>query len=145
MIPSHARSPATCAQLTDMTEPSGRPTLVLLVEDDRDSREMYAMGLDLFGLRVAVAGTAADALRACASERPDIVVTDLSLPDMDGLALAQALGRDAATSRIPVVALTGRSGDADVAGATAAGLRRVIVKPCAPDALAEAIRQVLAE
>src|SRR5262245_3248390 len=85
-------SPATCALAHDMTELSSRPALVLLVEDDRDSRDMYAMGLDMLGLRVAVAGTAAEALRACSSERPDIVVTDLTLPDMDGLKLVEMLG-----------------------------------------------------
>ena len=97
----------------------------------------------MLGLRVTVAGTAAEALRACSSERPDIVVTDLTLPDMDGLALAQALGRDSSTAGIPVVALTGRSGDADMAHASAAGVRRVIVKPCPPDSLAAAIQDVL--
>jgi CheY-like chemotaxis protein len=134
--------PGRVCLVQDMTE-SSRPALVLLVEDDRDSREMYAMGLDLLGLRVTLAGTAAEALRACSSERPDIVVTDLSLPDMDGLALVETLGRDTATAGIPVVALTGRSGDADMALASAAGVKKVIVKPCPPDSLAEAIQDVL--
>jgi DNA-binding response OmpR family regulator len=125
-----------------MTDTGARP-LVLLVEDDRDSRDMYAMGLDMFGLRVAVADTAGEALRAFARERPDIVVTDLTLPDMDGLALCEALTREPGTAVVPVVALTGRSDDADLSRAAAAGVLRVIVKPCAPDALADAIRAVL--
>jgi CheY-like chemotaxis protein len=127
-----------------MTDDSPRPPLVLLVEDDRDSREMYAMGLELCGLRVALAATATEALRLSVAERPDIVVSDLTLPDMDGIALARALARDPSTAGVPVLALTGRSGDDDLSRATAAGVRRVIVKPCPPDALAGAIRATLA-
>jgi CheY-like chemotaxis protein len=125
-------------------DPRARPH-VLLVEDDRDSREMYALGLDLCGLRVTLAEAAGEALRHCARERPDVVVTDLTLPDMDGLALCEALARAPGTATVPVVALTGRSGGGDLARAAAAGVRRVIVKPCPPDELAEAIRAVLSE
>jgi CheY-like chemotaxis protein len=127
-----------------MTDAARARPLVLLVEDDRDSREMYAMGLDLFGLRVAAVATGAEALLCAARERPDAVVTDLTLPDMDGLALCEALGRAPDTATVPVLALTGRSSDADLARAEAAGARRVIVKPCPPDELADAIRALLA-
>jgi len=126
--------------MTDV--PSGR-SLVLLVEDDRDSREMYALGLDMFGLRTVVAGTAAEAMHACTHERPDLIVTDLTLPDMDGIALCTALGRKPETAGVPVIALTGRSGDGDIEQAMAAGARRVLVKPCPPDTLADVIREVL--
>jgi CheY-like chemotaxis protein len=126
-----------------MTDAARARPLVLLVEDDRDSRDMYAMGLDLFGMRVAAAGTAAEALECVANEPPDIVVTDLTLPDMDGLTLCEALTRTPGIERVPIVALTGRSGDEDLARAEAVGVRRVIVKPCPPDALADAIRAVL--
>ncbi len=126
-----------------MTDDLRRRPLVLLVEDDRDSRDMYAMGLELCGLHVALAGTAGEALRLAAAEPPDVVVSDLTLPDMDGIALAAALARDPATARVPIVALTGRSGDDDLAHARAAGVRRVLVKPCPPDALANAIQEIL--
>lgn len=127
-----------------MTEDAARlRPFVLLVEDDRDSREMYAMGLDLLGLRVATAATGSDALLEAAREPPDIVVTDLTLPDMDGLELCGALGREPSTAGVPVLALTGRSGDDDRARAEAAGVREVIVKPCPPDALAEHILALL--
>ncbi len=126
-----------------MTDDLRRRPFVLLVEDDRDSREMYAMGLELCGLRVALAATAAEALRLSVAEPPDIVVSDLTLPDMDGIALAGALARDPATAGVPIVALTGRSGDDDLTRAAAAGVRRVLVKPCPPDTLADAIQDIL--
>lgn len=117
--------------------------LVLLVEDDRDSREMYALGLELQGCRVTHAATAADALRACASIRPDVVVADLTLPDMDGLLLFRELR--ARIVDLPLIALTGRSGPDVVSQAVQEGARRVIVKPFPPDELAAMIRAVLAE
>ena len=126
-----------------MTDLPGGRSLVLLVEDDRDSREMYTLGLDMFGLRTIIAGTAAEAMRVCTHERPDMIVTDLTLPDMDGIALCTALGQRPETAGVPVIALTGRSADGDIEQAMAAGARRVLVKPCPPDALADVIRQVL--
>jgi twitching motility two-component system response regulator PilH len=127
-----------------MTDVQSGRSLVLLIEDDRDSREMYALALDMFGLRTVVAGTAAEAMRACTHDRPDLIVTDLTLPDMDGITLCTALGRQPETAGVPVIALTGRSAERDIEQAMAAGARRVLVKPCAPDALADAIREVLA-
>jgi DNA-binding response OmpR family regulator len=126
-----------------MTDAARVRPLVLLVEDDRDSREMYAMGLDMFGLRVMAAATGAEALSHASRERPDVIVTDLTLPDMDGLALCGSLGREPGTAGVPVLALTGRSSDDDRERAAAAGVRLMIVKPCPPDELAEAIRSML--
>jgi CheY-like chemotaxis protein len=124
--------------------PELRP-LVLLVEDDRDSREMYAVALGLAGFRIAEAGTAADATRSARTLRPDVIVSDLNLPDADGCDLLIELGRDTLTRGVPTIALTGRSSEDDVDRCTAAGCSRVLVKPCAPDALAATIAEVLAE
>jgi CheY-like chemotaxis protein len=118
---------------------------VLLVEDDRDSREMYAVALGLAGFRVAEAGTAADATRVARARRPDVIVSDLTLPDADGCDLLVELNQDTGTRGVPTIALTGRSSDDDIDRCAAAGCSRVLVKPCAPDALAETITEVLAE
>lgn len=125
-----------------MTDQARARPLVLLVEDDKDSREMYAMGLDMFGLRVAAAASAAEALRHAERERPDVIVTDLTLPDMDGLDLCEAL-RQGSGARVPIVVLTGRSAPEDRERADAAGVERLIVKPCPPDELVDAIHALL--
>jgi CheY-like chemotaxis protein len=128
-----------------MPQSSEPRPLVLLVEDDRDSREMYAVALGIAGFRVAEAGTAADATRVAHARRPDVIVSDLTLPDADGCDLLSELHQNTGTRGVPSIALTGRSSDDDIDRCTAAGCSRVLVKPCAPDALAETIAEVLAE
>ncbi len=117
--------------------------LVLLVEDDRDTREMYEIGLEVEGLRLAAVGTGREAMSAAVQLTPRVIVTDLTLPDMDGVELCRELANDDRTRAIPILALTGRSGTDQLARTTAAGARRVIVKPCAPDELATAIKELL--
>jgi CheY-like chemotaxis protein len=117
--------------------------LVLFVEDDQDTREMYEIGLEVEGLRLAAVGTATEAMSAAVSLAPRVIVTDLTLPDMDGIELCRQLSSDERTQRIPILALTGRSQTEQLARATAAGARRVIIKPCPPDELALAIRELL--
>jgi len=119
--------------------------LVLLVDDDRDTREMYEIGLELAGLRLATARNGQEALAAATTLLPDTIVTDLSLPDMDGTDLCGHLAADARTARIPIIVLTGRSQAEDLSRAATAGARRVLIKPCAPDDLAAIIRDVLPE
>jgi CheY-like chemotaxis protein len=117
--------------------------LVLLVEDDRDTREMYEIGLEMAGLRLAAVGTAREAMSAAVQLAPRVIVTDLTLPDMDGVELCRELANDQRTRAIPILALTGRSQAEQLARTTAAGARRVIIKPCPPDELALAIRELI--
>jgi CheY-like chemotaxis protein len=126
-----------------MTSPPDVPRLVLLVEDDVDTREMYSVALGMIGFKTGEAGTAAEALAAARALRPDVVVTDLTLPDADGCDLCVELSRDPGIRDVPTIALTGRSSDEDLERCAAAGCARVLVKPCSPDALAAAIREVL--
>ncbi len=63
-----------------------RPLRILLVEDEGDVGEMYKVRLELDGLAVKVVSTGAKALIQIASERPDLVLLDVHLPDFDGLA-----------------------------------------------------------
>ena len=65
------------------------PPHVLLVEDDRDTREMYSRYLSYSGLTVTEAATGRRALDSARGHRPDIVVTDIAMPEMDGLELSR--------------------------------------------------------
>jgi len=124
--------------------PDLRP-LILLVEDDRDTREMYVVALGMLGFRVLEAGSAAAARTAARATQPDIVVSDLMLPDADGCDLCAEFSRGGETPAVPTIALTGRSSDEDLDRCAAAGCVRVLVKPCSPDTLAKAIEEVLSE
>ncbi|MEX2273017.1 MAG: response regulator [Vicinamibacterales bacterium] len=113
------------------------------MDDNPDTLDMYALGLRHEGFEVATAPSAEVALQAVRNERPDCIVADIRLPGMTGLDFRRSLSRSAATSDIPVIALTGNSARAEIEDAQAAGFEEVIVKPCLPEALARQIRVVL--
>ena len=126
-----------------MADRTGPAPIVLLVEDDQDSRDMYVLGLQLSGLHAEAAASGHEALAVLDRVRPAVVVTDLSLPDMDGLLLCQQLAEDPHTRDIPRIVLTGRTTDAAWETRLASSCRRVLQKPCAPDELATIITEVL--
>jgi two-component system, cell cycle response regulator DivK len=113
--------------------------VVLFVDDDQDTRELYEWALSAENLRIITLADGEQALQSIAEVKPDVIVTDLSMPDrVDGYELIRQLrGR-------PVIALTAWADPAHVARAVAAGCTMVLVKPCAPDTLVEAIRALLA-
>ena len=83
------------------------PPLALIVENHRDTREMYAEALTLHGVRVVEAVTVIDALELAQTLHPDVITTDLGLPGgADGVQLCQQLKGDVRTRAIPVVAVT---------------------------------------
>lgn len=117
---------------------------VLLVEDDRHSRQGYAEYLRLRGFEVVEASTGAQALEAAFGSRPGVIVTDISLPELDGFALAQKLRADARTSQIPIVGMTAHWDTEVSARAAAASFATLLLKPCQPDHLAAEIDRALA-
>ena len=116
--------------------------VVLLVEDHEDTRQMYAEFLGT-SFEVICAADAEGGL-ARLRERPvDLVITDLSLPGMNGFELIAAIRADAALRPIPIVCLSGYGGLAHEQRARAAGSDRILQKPCMPDALAEVAFELL--
>lgn len=115
---------------------------VLLVEDHADTRAMYAefLGFD-FDITEASDGIAA--LQAVAARLPDVIITDLALPRMDGYELILRLREDERLRGIPVIALSGYSGAEHEARVRAANPAGVLQKPCLPEDLAEAITEQL--
>lgn len=119
--------------------PGERSPLVLLVEDDRDTREMYSEFLSYAGLRVEATSSASRALERARDERPDVVVTDIAMPGMDGLELSRRLRATPPTREVPIIAVSGNPTER----ARDAGCDVVLEKPCAPDRLLHAIEDVL--
>jgi CheY-like chemotaxis protein len=117
--------------------PHGTMT-VLLVEDHEDSRQMYAEFLRL-QFHVVEAGDGLGALELMQQTAPDIVVTDLALPRMDGFELVQRMRADERLRHVPVIALSGFSGAEFETRARAVGSDVVLQKPCLPDELARAV------
>jgi two-component system cell cycle response regulator DivK len=81
---------------------------VLIVDDDSANRKLAAYLLARKGYRVSTALDAQSALRALRDHVPDLILLDLHLPDMDGLALMRRIKDDPATSQIRVLLITGR-------------------------------------
>jgi len=110
-----------------------RPS-VLVVEDDEATRSFLAENLTADGFRVAGAGAAGEGLRAIEVRKPDLVVLDLMLEDGSGLALLDRIrGADGLTSRIdpalPVIVVTGRTGEAARVRGFARGADDYVAKP----------------
>lgn len=117
---------------------------VLLVEDDRAGRQMYADWLTHAGFRVEQAHNGLQALERAFESGPDVVVTDLNIPGIDGFELTRRLKHDPRTRAVPVVAITGYAAfAADPARARRAGCDAILEKPCSPEDLEVAIRTLM--
>lgn len=126
-------------------EPLGGPG-VLLVEDDRDGRRLYADWLTTAGFRVHQAHNGLQALERAFEVVPDVVVTDLNIPGIDGYELTRRLKQDPRTAAIPVLAMTGYAAfAADPVRARRAGCDAVLEKPCSPEDLEAAVCSLIAE
>jgi CheY-like chemotaxis protein len=126
-------------------DPVGPPgALVLLVEDDRAGREMYAFSLEHAGFRVEQAHNGLQALEKAFEIGPDIIVTDLAIPGIDGLQLCKRLREDSRTAHVPIIGITGYEHFvAEPARATRAGCDAIFVKPCLPETLLGEISRLL--
>ncbi len=117
-----------------MDRASPRRGVVLLVEDHADTRLMYAEFLSMT-FEVVTAADGNDALEMLQTAPPDLVITDLSLPGLDGFQLISRIRSEPATARLPIICLSGYGGHAHEQRAREAGSDRVLQKPCMPDAL----------
>jgi CheY-like chemotaxis protein len=101
----------------------------LVVEDNPLNLELVTDVLQAAGYRVWQARTAEEALRLAQRVLPDVILMDLSLPGIDGLAATKALKADPATAHLPVVALTARAMKGDEQSALNAGCDGYLAKP----------------
>jgi two-component system, cell cycle response regulator DivK len=88
--------------------PSGRGPLVLIVDDNEKNRRLAREVLRAAGLRTIEAASGGAGLALAAEQRPDVILLDLELPDMNGAEVARELRKEARTARIPVVAHSAR-------------------------------------
>lgn len=112
---------------------------VLVVDDNTDAAETLAVLLELDGHQVEVAHTGAQALKAAASRKPDIIFLDIGLPDLNGYQVAEQLRADPELSGTWLVALTGWGTERDQQRARAAGIDLHLTKPVSPEDLARAL------
>ncbi len=113
---------------------------LLLVEDDVPTRRAVATFLEKHGYSVDQAGDALDALRLWDAHRPDLVLLDLGLPDLDGGEVVRRMRRDATT---PIVILSARGEERDKVAALEAGADDYLTKPFGTAELHARVRAVL--
>ncbi len=122
--------------------PAARAPQVLVVDDVLQVRQLFGRFLRLGGMEPSFAADGLEGLAAARGSRPDLVLCDLEMPRMDGVSLCVALRADAATRRVPIVAVTG-SGGPMAQAAIAAGCDVVLPKPCSRALLMATIRDLL--
>ena len=124
-----------------MTRSEGTWRRVLVVDDDRDTREMYCESLRVQGFDASTAASAEDALATIRHALPAVVVTDLRFKgQMDGVELARRLRSDDRTKGVCIIMLTGAAFGEERDRAEASGCDRFLLKPCLPATLASEIR-----
>ena len=119
---------------------SSKPT-ILIVDDEEDSRAALQTILGTWGYATDVASDGREALQKAAGLRPSLVVTDLMMPDMDGLSLLTALQQE--MPRMPVIILTGRASVETAVGAMRQGAYDYLTKPVDLDRLRLLIEKAL--
>ena len=119
--------------------PVARP-LVLIADDDRDAREMYALFLNMHGYAVAVAKDGQQAVAKARKLLPDVIVLDLEMPTLDGWGAMRELRSRVDTAAIPVIILTGHDFKHYLGhSAIAEGAVSYLMKPLFPEKLAHEI------
>jgi two-component system, OmpR family, alkaline phosphatase synthesis response regulator PhoP len=112
---------------------------ILVVDDEPRIAEIARDYLERAGFKVAIAGNGADALAFARTKRPDLIVLDLGLPQMDGLDVTRALRKQ---SNVPIIMLTARVDESDKLVGLELGADDYVTKPFSPKELVARVRAV---
>jgi signal transduction histidine kinase len=118
---------------------------VLIVEDDADSRNVLAVLLQRLGALVEAVSSAKEAFDRVSHRRPDVLVSDIGMPEEDGYSLIRRVRQMSGERKLPAIALTAYARQQDAAAALAAGYDRHLPKPVSPADLIRAIKSVTLE
>jgi len=118
-------------------------TRILIVEDSDDVRESYARWFEAADFEVVEARDGKEAQAKSQARVPDVVLLDISLPDTDGYALAERWSHDPRMQGVPVVVISGRTGDDHERKSFQSGALIALTKPCLPDMILAAVRGAL--
>ncbi len=117
---------------------------VLVVDDEEHITELLSMGLSMNGFEVERAATGRGALKAIDEQRPDLVVLDVMLPDLNGFDVTKRLRQtEGAATRIPIIFLTARDATADKIEGLRLGSDDYMTKPFSVEELVERVKAVL--
>ena len=116
---------------------------ILAVDDEKHILRLVQINLEKAGYLVVTASNGREALEAVASERPDLIVMDVMMPEMDGLEALKKLKENEETADIPVVMLTAKAQDADVLQGWQSGADLYLTKPFNPIELLTFVKRIM--
>ena len=117
---------------------------ILTVDDSRTMRDMLKLALEQAGFEVVQADDGIHGLEVLEGESPDVIITDINMPRMDGFGFIEGVRKDERLRAVPILVLTTESDGVKKERARAAGATGWIVKPFNPTKLVDAIRRVAA-
>lgn len=115
---------------------------ILVVEDDRDISELITYNLEREGYDIACLYDGSQVLDFVNRRKPELIILDLMLPEVDGIEICRALKSDSVTKHIPIVMLTAKSEEADVVVGLQMGADDYIPKPFSPKVLVARIKAI---
>lgn len=127
-------------QITD-TRHASAPPLVLVADDDPDTRLLFRTVLEIRGYCVIEAADGEETVAAAESVRPDLILMDGSLPRLSGLEAVRRIRRSRRIGHVPIVFISGHAGTAFIALAREAGCDEYLVKPCDPAQLEDVLEK----
>jgi len=116
---------------------------ILVVEDDRDISELITYNLEREGYDIACLYDGGQAVDFVKKRKPELIILDLMLPEVDGIEICRMLKSDAATKHIPIVMLTAKGEEADVVIGLQMGADDYIPKPFSPKVLVARIKAII--
>lgn len=122
-----------------------KTSLILVVEDEPDIRELISLTLQFGGFKVVQAANGEEAIQKAIELRPDLILMDVRMPIMDGFEACQELKRQPQTQDIPVVFLSAKGQDADIKKGYEVGAVAYWLKPFSPEQLPLQLNDILAK
>lgn len=120
-----------------------KQTTVLLVEDNEDNLAVYRTILDHVGYAVVEARDGEEGLARATSEKPDVILMDISIPKIDGWEVTRRLKAENDTKDIPIIALTAHALDEDREKAFSVGCDGYLAKPIEPRRVVEEVERLV--
>jgi len=121
------------------------PPTVLVIDDDPVIVELLRVNFEIEGFEVVVAADGPEGLARAASAQPDVILSDIMMPRMDGLEVVTTLKTGAATRHIPVILLSAKAQNAEVQQGLDAGADDYVTKPFDPLELIDRVNAVVAK
>jgi len=120
-------------------------TKILITEDEPDIRELVAFTLRFAGYEVVTGSNGEEAVMLAKQELPDLILLDVRMPRLTGYEACKQIKEDPALKDTPVVFLSAKGQESEIASGIEAGAEEYLLKPFAPDQLTERVRSILAK